>query len=213
MLGKHAPAIFLLVALAGCTQAVESNPPRTATEQMLISTAADRAAEKLGTMLQKDDRVFVDASNFDGTDAKYAIGSIRASLMKQGIRLVDDRKKARTVVEVRSGALSTDKSQTLVGIPSFDIPIPLSSSALPFPELALYKNEDQKGVAKFVMVAYDAKNGKLITAQDPQYGYAHKTRRKVLFFFTWTENDSLPEGGADDAVTHDVKKVVPTASD
>jgi hypothetical protein len=119
MPGKQVVGIFLLLTLAGCTQAVESNPPRTATEQMLISTAADRAAEKLALALPKGTSVFVDASNFDGTDAKYAIGSIRAQLLKQGIRLVEDKKKAHTIVEVRSGALSTDKSQTLVGIPSF----------------------------------------------------------------------------------------------
>ena len=55
----------------------------------------------------------------------------------------------RGAVEIRAGALSIDRRESLVGIPSVDIPVPLTQE-LSTPEIALYKSEAQEGVAKFV---------------------------------------------------------------
>jgi hypothetical protein len=203
---RHAFALLLLCALVGCTTAKESEPARTATEQMLISSAADRAADKLAMAIPPRTAVFIDATNFEGTDSKYALGAIRAHLVKQGAKLVDDKKQAKTVVELRSGALSIDKSETFVGIPSYSIPIPLSSGSLTTPEIALYKDAVQKGVAKFAAIAYDAKQGGNVTIQDPQYGFAHKAQKTVLIFVSWTDDDALPDEDKD-AETHLTDKV------
>ncbi len=72
------PAVLclLVLAMAGCTTTRESNPPRTATEQLLISAAVDRAVAGLHLDIPKGARVYVDASNFEGYDSKYAVGSI-----------------------------------------------------------------------------------------------------------------------------------------
>ena len=94
--------------------------------------------------------------------------------------LVDDKKNADAIVELRAGALSVDKDGILVGLPSINIPIPLATSPLPFPqEVALYKSQDQTGVAKFAFVAYDAKTGQLIHANDPTFGYAQKSEQTL----------------------------------
>jgi hypothetical protein len=199
---KNYSSILLLLALAACTTATKSNPARTATEQMLISAAADRAAAELTVQLAPGTTGFIDVTNFDGTDSKYAIGAIRAHLLTQGVYIVDDKKKAQTIIELRSGALSTDTSETLVGIPSFAIPVPLSSGSLTTPEIALYKDTEQKGVAKFAATAYDAKKGSLLTAQDPQYGFSHKTKKTVLIFVTWTDEDGLPDDDKDVTLSH-----------
>jgi hypothetical protein len=182
-----------LLLLASCATHVESNPSRTASEQMLISTAADRAANKLAVTMQPNAKVFVDASNFEGTDSKYAIGAIRAALLNKGAALVADRKDAELVVEARSGALSTDQSSFLIGIPAFNIPIPLSSGSLPFPEIALYKNAEQKGVAKFAVAGYRANSGTLVTAQEPQYGFSYRDEITLLIFISWTDTDAIQD--------------------
>jgi hypothetical protein len=191
-----AAALFLL---AGCTTTVQTNPPRTATEELLISTAAEHAAERLALSIPHKSSVFVDSGNFEGTDSKYAIATIRTSLLKQGIRLTDDRKKADVIVETRAGALSTDRKTFLIGVPSFNIPIPLASAPLSVPQIALYGTEDQRGVAKFAVTAYDAKKGNLVDAQDPQFGFSHNTQKTVLFFITWTDSDAMPKHARDQA--------------
>jgi hypothetical protein len=177
--------------LMGCTTDRESDPPRTATEELLISAAADRAADALKVDMGKDKKVFVDAGNVDGTDSKYAISAIRGSLLKQGAHLVDDKKNAETVVEIRVGVLSIDKHEMLVGIPSFNVPIPLAG---PFttPEIALYKSEKQMGVAKFGAFSYDTKQGGLIDGPPPAYGLSHLDRQVVLLV-SWTKDDVHPK--------------------
>ena len=130
------PAVLLAAFIAGCSTERQTDPQRTATEQLLISTAADRAAQSLALDIGPERKAFLDTTNFEGLDGKYAIAAIRSSLLKQGNRFVADKKDADTIIEIRSGALSIDKHEELVGIPSIDIPIPLAGQ-LGTPEIAL----------------------------------------------------------------------------
>ena len=202
-------AFFFAAFLGGCTTAVESNPARTATEQLLISTAAERASAQLALAIPYGSNVFIDSSNFEGTDSKYALGTIRTSLLKKGVHLMDDKKNAQVIIEARAGALSTDRSTFLIGTPQFNIPIPFATSSLPFPEIALYKSEDQKGVAKFAITGYDAQHGTLLDAQDPQYGISARKQKTFLIFFSWTDSDDMPDKDAPSA-PKDVESSPPT---
>ncbi len=188
--------ILVLIALAACTTNVTTNPPRSAMEELLISTAADRAAQNLALQIPKGTKVFVDAGNMDGTDSKYAIAAIHDSLLRQGANLVGEKKDAQKIIEIRAGALSTDQKQFLIGIPQFNVPIPLSSGPLTFPEIALYKDEEQNGIAKLGMTSYDAKTGALAASQEPQFGYAHSNENTILIFYSWKGNDVIPKDEA-----------------
>jgi hypothetical protein len=193
MLHKQVACALFLFALGACTTVAESNPQRTATEQMLISSAAERAAAKLALQMPEGKKAFIDTSNFEGTDSKYAVQAIRTTFMQQGLRLVDDKKDAQVIIETGAGALSIDKKKFLIGIPQFTVPVPLASGPLTFPEIALYSSEDQNGVAKFTVVGRDAKKGTLIATQEPQYGFSHHTDKIVLVFVSWTDTDGLPD--------------------
>lgn len=184
--------LCLALAIAACSTRRESNPQRTATEQLLISAAAERAADRVKLDLPPDAKVFVDATNFEGLDGKYAVAAMRERILKLGAGLTADRDKADAVVEIRSGALSIDEQKILVGIPQFDVPIPLAG-AVGIPEIALFKKAERKGVAKFAGVGYSAKDGKLTGASGEQYGFSRETRWVVLLFFSWETGDYLPE--------------------
>lgn len=183
---------LLFFLITGCTTEDESKPSRTAIEELLISTAAERAADKLALELSSETKVFIDSGYFEGTDSKYAISAIKDSLLRQGAHLVDDKKNADTVIEIRAGALSMEVKSLLVGIPSFSVPIPLSANSLTFPEIALYKSEDQEGVAKFAFTAYEVKSGTLKGYMPPQFGFAHMRHKTIMIFYSWTTNDILP---------------------
>ncbi|HEU5048419.1 MAG TPA: DUF6655 family protein [Rickettsiales bacterium] len=207
MTGRAILGSVLLFALGACTTNVQTDPARTATEELLLSTASERAAAKLAPEIQPGAKVFVDNSNFEGTDSKYAIACIRSRLLQLGARLVDDKKNADIVVETRAGALSTNRRTFMVGIPQFNIPVPFASAPLPFPEIALYGTEEQKAVAKFGVTAYDTKKGALVSAQDPQYGFSHNTKKTLLIFVSWRDSDYLPENAENqDSVENDPKK-------
>jgi hypothetical protein len=170
----------------------ETSPPRTATEQLLVSTAADEAAAQISLPVAKGTSVFVDATNFDGVDGKYAIAAIREQLLKQGARMAPERPRAEVIVEIRAAALSTDEEEFLVGIPKFNIPVPLAGPVTT-PEFALFKRGEKRGVAKFIATAYKADTGEFIASSDPQFGFSHKREWKVLFIFSWGRDNLLPD--------------------
>jgi len=184
--------LLATIALSACTTIRESNPQRTATEELLISTAVDRAIAQVNLKIPAGTKVFVNADQLDGSDGKYAAGEMKERLLRNGAHLVDDKGKADAVVEIRSGALSIDEKQTLVGIDTFDAPVPFAGQAAKIPQIALYKDRVRQGVAKIAAFGYSTSDGKLIDITGPQFGYSHQYERTVLFFFTWRSTD-LPE--------------------
>ncbi len=192
---KIAAVVLLSVAFfAGCTTSRSTAPLRTASEQLLLSAAADRAAAQLSLGIPKGTRIFVDTRYFQGYDDGYAIAAIRTQMLKNGLMVVDDRLQAEAVVQVSSGALSTDQKSLLIGVPQLTVPyIPVGNSVT-VPEIALFKQAEEKGVAKFVATGYDAKTGKLLATTDARYGFSHNTNHTVLLFFSWASGDVVPPG-------------------
>ena len=186
----------LALALCSCTFDRTTVPVRGAREEMVISAAAERAADKLAAALTPGGSVFLDASFFDAPDGKYALGAIRAAIARRGTRIVNERGKADRVVELRTGALSIDQNKFLIGIPEFSLPIPLSGTAT-VPEIALYSFHDNQGVAKFAATEFNQADGTLVTAPDPVYGYSHDEKRKLLLFIGWSSEDFLDEKDKD----------------
>jgi hypothetical protein len=189
-------AATLLLSLSGCVTDRKTDTPRTATEELLISSAADRAAEALAKSIPAHRRLFIDTSNFDATDAKYAIGAIRDALLERNASLVDKKTEADVVVELRSGALATNDHELLIGIPSFSFPVPFAGP-VSTPKIAIYDKETQLGVAKFAASGLGVKTGALVSSGPPQYGFAHKTDQIVLLFFGWSHDDLIPKGQRD----------------
>ncbi len=191
-LARLAPLLAVSLLVSACTTERASVPLRTATEELLISTAADRAASALSLSIPKDTKVYIDRQYFQGTDDGYALNAIRTQFLKQGLDVVDDRAQAQAIVNVASGALSTDEKSLLIGIPALQVPALPVGTSVSVPEIALFKTAQDKGVAKFVATGYDAKTGKLIASSDPQYGFSHQTNHTIFLFFSWQTGDLVP---------------------
>ncbi len=193
---RMSPRLFCCLTaallLSACTTERASVPQRTATEQLLISTAADRAAADLSLDIPKGTKVYIDRQYFQGYDDGYALNAIRTQFLRQGLDVVDDRSHADAIVNVASGALSTDEKSLLIGIPALQVPALPVGTSVSVPEIALFKTAQDKGVAKFIATGYDAKSGKLIATSDPQYGFSHQTNHTILLFFSWESGDLVP---------------------
>jgi hypothetical protein len=184
---------LVVLGLGACTTIRETAPQRTATEELLVSTAVDRAMAQVNLKISPGAKVFVSADQLQGSDdGKYATSQMKERLLSEGARLVDDKGKADAIVEIRAGALSIDDRQTLIGIDSFDAPVPFAGQAMKVPQIALYSDKERQGVAKIAAFGYNTSDGKLINLTGPQFGYAHQYERTILFFFTWHSTD-LPE--------------------
>jgi hypothetical protein len=177
-----------LLAGGGCTQTILTAPQRSATEQLLLSAAADRAIASTNFSMFSGKKVFVDISNFDSYDSKYAIGAIREALSRAGAFLVRNETNSDIIIEARSGALSIDAASTLVGMPSAGVPVPLAG-AVSIPELAFYKSEKQFSLAKLALLAYETRGGKYVYSSGPMIGKAYNHHYSVIGFITFTTSD------------------------
>jgi hypothetical protein len=192
--------ILLLFVLGGCAVERVSTPARTATEELMISAAADRAAEKLAEQIPPDVKVLLGTSSVAVVDEAYAAAAIRDRLLRRGVVLVDEKSSADIVVEVRTGALSTDERSLFLGTPAIQLPaVPgVATTGIPLPSLNLVKRTETKATAKLTAIGYEAKTGKLVVATDPLYGHSEKVDWVLLFLLSWTNADYFetePVGG------------------
>jgi hypothetical protein len=189
-------ALIVAAALGACSTTRVTEPSQTATEQLVITKAIDDAVAKLKPSLPSDTKTYLDTTDLDTAPAdallftKYEIGAVRDQLLRNGDRLVPDKKDAKVTVELRTGGQSIDHNTFIVGIPSFPIPIPFTSAT--FPEIAFYKVDRQTGVAKLAATAYTERTGLLAGSSGPQYGSSDHTRISVLFFFTMIDSNIEP---------------------
>jgi hypothetical protein len=158
-----APLVALLLATVnlaiGCGTTRWSDSKRTATEQMLLSDAVDRAVQAIDMRPLAGRAVFLDTAFMDDvSDSNYLASTIRHQLIACGCRLAPDRGAAEVIVEARSGVLGTDRSELLIGIPATSVEFAGSGTTLP--EMAAAKRTDQRAVAKVSLFAYEATTGR-----------------------------------------------------
>lgn len=138
----------------------ETFPERSATEQLLISTATDYALTQLDGKPFMNKSVYLDSKHLTGYDKDYLLVALRRRLLRSGAMIVDDKNNAELLMEIASGALSIDSRVGLIGLPSIPIPIPFASTPLNTPELALFKSVKHTGKAKILLSCRLTENGK-----------------------------------------------------
>jgi hypothetical protein len=173
------PLAAAAILAAGCSTIRTSDPARTATEQLLVATAADRAAQQMDLAALAGKKVFLDTTHLEGSDKGYALGAVARRLARQGARLVAERKQAEVAVTVHAGALSVDRSEFLIGLPEMAVPVPLAGP-LQTPELALLKRDGHTGIARLALNGTDAASGERALSPEPASGQARFTLWKIL---------------------------------
>lgn len=141
------------LTICGCTSASTSNTARSATEQMLVSNAVDQSLSKVDFQAFAHRKIFVEDKYLDCVDKNYVLSSVRHHVLMQGGQIASKVDEADVILEVRSGAIGTNSSNSFLGIPAITIPGMFS-----VPEIKLVNRVSQVGMAKIGLVAYDAKS-------------------------------------------------------
>lgn len=192
-------ALFLL---GGCTTIRITDPPATADQQFLMTQAAEEAVRQLSVDALRDRTVYVDTQwliptarptapdpTLEATFQRqpslehlFLIGDLRAKLLKSGVRLVDSRDKAQVILEVRSGALSVNRLDFLLGISSSVLPTGAAAGGINVstPEISILKMTKQNGWASVGIVAYWKDSGEMVAISGPFIGH---TRRQDIWIF------------------------------
>ncbi len=157
---------LLLSGLAGCGTTRWTDTKRTATEQLLVSDAIDRAVSRIDFGLLAGKEVFLDVAYLgDAVDKEYLTSALRQQMVGNGCVLKDKRDLADFIIEARAGAVGTDRHDLLYGVPALSLPtfssVPAGAPGLPTatPEVALAKRTDQQAVAKIAVFAYHRETG------------------------------------------------------
>lgn len=178
--------------LAGCASTTESYVSRTATEQLLVARASDRAVEGLTLPIPRGSRVFVDDTYFRGEQAPYAVSAIREALSEAGYALSPAKDQADAVFEIRAGAMNLEQMRRVVGLPEMRIPINESLSVASLPELSVYSRRDRVGVAEFSGFLYEPRTGTALGAVLPMTGEYRIRSHKLFMIVAWGQQAVSP---------------------
>ena len=185
------PLALLLLALAsttGCATIRTTDPQHTATEQFLLSSAAQSAVDQVSADTLRDRIVYIDTTYLTtawqtAPELSFLTGQFRAKLLEGGARLADKREAAQIILELRSGGVGIDRLEFLLGIPSLALPSTVggvastgtgSTSPLLTPELSILKSTRQYSFASVAFVAYWADTGELLISSGPFVGKRYR---------------------------------------
>ncbi|QDU40312.1 hypothetical protein Mal4_46680 [Maioricimonas rarisocia] len=151
--------VLCLGVACGCTSTKTSNTARTAVEQLLISNAVDQALDRIDFRPFAGQPVFIQEKYVDCVDKAYVVASLRHRVMNAGGKIVDAVDDATVVLELRSGSVGTNTSESFIGVPEVALP-----GMMTLPEVQLLTRTYQTGTAKLGLVAYDARTKTVLGA-------------------------------------------------
>lgn len=159
---------------------------RTAIEQLLLSSAVDRAMERLDMPVLRGAKVYVDFTNLNCTDAEYVKVALRARVAKLGATLAKSADQADCTMEVASGALAMEHKTGMVGLPALPVP----NSPVPLPEVSFHKTVEQTAIVKLLIFVH--KDGQFLAA-DQYYAKADRDESFILWY-RYQRQDDVREG-------------------
>ena len=174
--------ILAAFVFTGCANIRITNPPRTATEQFLLSQAAIEAISRFSFDPLFGRKVYVDSSHFAPDEKEFVLAEFRAGLFQAGIQILPDSNDADVILEVRSSGVGIDRYENLMGIPSLGAPSGIATlgpeaaaaASVITPELAITKNIKQIAFASIAYVAYWKESGEVVASEGPSTGKAYR---------------------------------------
>ncbi len=163
-----------------------SHTPRTATEQLLVSEAVERAVADLAWPELSGRRISIATVSLVGADADYLRAVAEARARALGARIVEPA-EAELRFELLVGMLGTVFREAEFGIPSLPTPFGVTTPSIPF-----FKAVRQHGWVKLRSTAHDGEGSHRFES-DP---LVQHTRFDVysVFFFAYRSNDVYPDG-------------------
>jgi hypothetical protein len=184
--------IAVLWMSMGCIGTIrDTTTPRTSTEQLLISTAAERAIASFENVDDelKGKRVAIDDTRFESIDKAYAISALRHYVSQHGghivplapVKMKDSTGKdidvpPERILEIRNGALGINDTSWGIGIPSFPLAVPSMPVTSMTPPLYLFFRGKQEGWAKFQFWILDPITSNYVARSKDLWGHTYYSK-------------------------------------
>lgn len=212
--------LAVVFGTGGCLGSIrDTTTPRTSTEMLLVSTAAERAIGHFDNVEKelKGKRVAIDDTRFkaqDDKDGAYCVSSARNYVSEHGgiivplapVKVKDAAGKEtevppERVLEIRDGGLGLADKSWGIGIPALPFPIYGTNLVSVTPALYLFFRQKQEGWAKFQFWIYDPRQDAYVARSKDLWGQTYYS--KWWFFgigpFDFS-NDIYPDESALEAV-------------
>ncbi len=175
----------LLHIASGRAFSTRVETPRSSWEQLLATTAIDRALKQVEWPEVDGKSIFVEVGPpGDVLDDLYLQRRIEVGLAERGAQIVRSAEVAEYVLSGLVGAIGLDISGRSLGWQGS----PGGVTPFTIPEHALYKNTLRKGFAKTEIYLVDLETNKVVHHSGPVEGAAY--RRSKTFFFVFETRDS-----------------------
>ena len=173
--------------LSGCSSTYETTKTaRSPTEQLLLTQSLKRGLIDAVLPIPPGQSVAVETVGLTG-DQAFVTALIEKWLSREGLNLPKDGKES-LIARVTLDAFGTLQDITFFGIPQ------ISGGLLPIavPELAFYKAQRQRGLARFSIDFIKKKTGRLIRSTPLYEGDAFYHQFTMLFAINYRDTDLLP---------------------
>ena len=174
------------LVFSGCsTSPKTTDTPRSTMEQLLLSQSLERTLSSASIPFSPGEPVSVEAVGLTD-DKEFAKSIVEEWLRKKGLQVGTEAPKY--LVRVILQAFGTDNSETFFGVP------PIQSTIIPFatPELAIYKDVQQRGYVRLNLEVSDKKTGSLIALSPVFEEEVYYNQYVWLFLFSYKSTDILP---------------------
>lgn len=177
----------LLFVISSISCSVPVPPPTeimTPLEQILVSQAAEKCAEKLYAAMPEGSKVAIESFGLTPRHA-YIRGIVAGWLGRRGFAISEEAQTAIYLIRVMVQVLGTERSERTFGtegVESALVPVGL-------PAITLFKRAANKGYARFYMDIYEAETGRLIHSTPWFEGTSYLNKYTVLFFITINSTD------------------------
>jgi hypothetical protein len=191
------------MSASGCAVSTKVTPTeRSSIEQQLLTRSLERAIAQIDVRKFTGKTLTVDLYGLTN-DRDFAKEFVVTRLQENGARVIPDAQKADVQSKFFLSALGVDRSEGLLGVPAFAIPV----IGVPIPEIALFKSVRNRGIAEIQMYAFDSRNGKFLS-KSPAVGIAKYDDYTIMIMinFNSTDLNESPEEEKDDksVITHDI---------
>lgn len=208
--------VALVLGTGGCLGSIrDTTTPRTSTEMLLVSTAAERAISHFDNVEAelKGKRVAIDDSRFkaqDDKDGLYCVSAARNYVSEHGgiivplapIKTKDAAGKEteilpERVLEIRDGGLGLADKSWGFGIPALPFPVYGTNLTTVTPALYLFFKQKQEGWAKFQFWIYDPRQDAYVARSKDLWGKTYYSKWWILAIGPFDQsNDIYPDDSA-----------------
>lgn len=174
------------VATLGCVFVrYQTETPRSATEQLLLSGAIETAIDRLAWPELTGHAVSVESVALNPQDAPYLVAVGERHARTLGARVVA-REEAELAVQLQAGAIGTASRQSAFGIPSLPTPF-----GVPTPQITFLGVTRQRGYARVRLVVFDRDGGRV--AESPAVLERKSFDVYSFLFLAVRRNDIYPD--------------------